>query len=525
MPLAAESFRMALAGYQSGQIDDAQRICRQIVADEPRCAEAWWLLGSIAHKQRQFASAVECLRQAVAANPNEAMFHDDLGTALSQLDDPLSAATSYRRALELQPERIETHNNLGNTLRRLGEWDAAILSYHQALELRPDFAQAHNNLGNAYREQGELPAAVACYRRAIELRPESATAHHNLGVALVEQAEYAAAESCYDRAIELQPGFAESHFSRSRLRLLIGDFERGWAEFEWRSQTTRRYGVADFQQPRWTGQPIAGKTILLHHEQGLGDTLQFVRYAALAKRLGATVIVGCQSELAPLLKTVRGVDYIVTSGNAIPAFDYHVSLLSLPAIVGTTLSTIPAEIPYVHADPKDVERWRPKIGAAGERRVGIVWQGSADHHRDRLRSFRPECFLSLARIPGVRLYSLQKGPGREQLSELHQACEVVDLADELTTFAETAAAMANLDLIISCDSAPAHLAGALGLPVWVPLPFVPDWRWLLGRDDSPWYPTMRLFRQQESGNWTGVFERMVAEWAERRQEPARAQPN
>ena len=380
----------------------------------------------------------------------------------------------------------------------------------RALALKPDYAEAHNNLGGALSAQGNLDEAVACYRRALALKPDYAEAHNNLGGALSDLAKFDEALACYRRALRLKPDYAEAHWNQALLTLLTGDFERGWAEYEWRWKTKQlHFERRTFSQPRWDGQPLAGRTILLHAEQGLGDTIQFVRYVSLVKVRGGRVVVECQPPLLPLLADCPGIDQVVARGNPLPAFDVQAPLLSLPGILGTTLDSIPDRVPYLRADPELAQAWRKRLEALDGFKVGIVWQGNPPFKGDRQRSIPLRQYEALARVEGVQLVSLQKGAGADQLGKLAASFPVLDLGEQLETFSDTAAVLKNLDLLISsCTSVP-HLAGALGVPVWLALPFVPDWRWLLEREDSPWYPHHRLFRQSRPGDWSEVFERIA----------------
>jgi tetratricopeptide (TPR) repeat protein len=343
----------------------------------------------------------------------------------------------------------------------------------RCVQLQPDFPEAHNNLGNAHRDQGRLEEAHACFARALELRPD----------------------------------YADAHWNRALLWLLQGDFEKGLPEYEWRWQL-KDFRRRAHSQPLWNGAPLGEQTLLLYAEQGLGDTVQFIRYAALARRHCGRIVVQCQPPLARLLAGYPGVDQLVPEGVPLPPFDAHAPLLSLPRLLGTTLDTIPANIPYLHADPGLVALWRDELASGAGFKVGIAWQGSTKYRADRWRSMPLAQFEPLARVPGVRLFSLQKGFGREQV---HGAgFPVTDLGGRLDeahgAFMDTAAVLKNLDLVITSDTVIAHLAGALGVPVWVAVPFLPDWRWLLEREDSPWYPTMRLFRQAQPGRWDEVFQ-------------------
>ena len=363
---------------------------------------------------------------------------------------------------------------------RFAESEAAC---RRALELKPDHAEAHNNLANVLRDLGRTAECEPCFRRALDFRPDNADFHHNL----------------------------------AGLMLLTGDYQRGWPEYEWRLQLP---GFArEFTRPRWQGELLAGRTILIHCEQGLGDTLQFVRFAPFVKQLGATVLLECPPDLIRLLRTAAGIDDIMPHGSPLPRFDVQVPLMSLPGLLRTTLATIPAAVPYLTADPEATERWRQELACYSGFKIGIVWQGNPRFAQpqcraaDQRRSPSLAQFEPIARLPGVRLFSLQKGYGTEQLAQWQSRWNIVNLGERLGDFMETAAVMSNLDLVISPDTSPVHLAGALGVPVWTVLPFRGCWRWLLDREDSPWYPTMRLVRQPRPGAWGAVFEQLARELA------------
>jgi tetratricopeptide (TPR) repeat protein len=327
---------------------------------------------------------------------------------------------------------------------------------------------------------------------------------------LNDQGKLDEAAACYRRALELRPDYADAHWNQSLLLLLTGDLERGWAKYEWRWKI-KQWSPRDFPQTLWDAQPLEGRTILLHAEQGLGDTIQFARYASLVKERGGAVIVECQRPLLSLLASCAGIDRLVGQGDELPPFDVQVPLLSLPGIFHTSLRDIPATVPYLFAHPSLVERWRQELGGIAGFKIGIAWRGSPIHKNDRARSIPLSCFEPLAGLPDIHLFSLQKGAGTEELQDARDHFPVAELGSRLEDFMDTAAVLKNLDLVITCDTAVAHLAGALGVPVWVAIPFAPDWRWLLGRSDSPWYPTMRLFRQKKLGNWEDVFEEIKAE--------------
>src|SRR5262245_39234268 len=507
----------ALEHVQNGRLAEAEELCRRILAAEPRHCDAWNTLGAIARLKGDCGAAVECTQRALAIKAEFPEALNNLGLALEGLDRFDEASVCFQRAIERSPQLAAAHYNLGNMLRRQGRLMEALTRYEMAIELEPDYAAACNNIGTIVWGEGN-PAAAIYFRRAIALDPDYAEAHHNLGLVLQEEGDFQGAEACYERALALAPEFAETHLHRAQLWLLAGDFERGWDEFEWRWKTGQLVQRA-FQQPVWKGEPLEGKTILLHAEQGLGDTIQFVRYAALVKERGATVVVEVQPALVRLLARCPGIDRLVGYGERLPPFDVHAPLLSLPRIFRTRLETIPVQTPYLFAEPELVERWRERLQKIGGFRVGINWRGRAAQGIFRKRDIPLECFQGLAGVEGVTLLSLQKeeenrGQGtREADTARPTVVELGELDGGLDAFVDTAAVMRNLDLVITSDTAVAYLAGTLGVPVWVALPFVPDWRWLLGRNDSPWYPSMRLFRQLRRGYWEGVFDKIRVELA------------
>jgi tetratricopeptide (TPR) repeat protein len=392
-----------------------------------------------------------------------------------------------------------------------GSFDAAVASSREALQYKPDFVAALSNLGTALYAQGRLAEATESYERAVQLDPNYADAHFNLGIAREDQGMLAGAIDSYRTAVRLKPDYANAHKNLGMALLLNGNFAEGWPEYEWRWKTDVE--VPGFRQPFWDGSPLAGRAILLHTEQGSGDTLQFVRYAAILKRQGAVTMLRCPRSLVPLLSNCQGIDRMIPFGDPLPEFDVHASLMSLPGLLKTSEATIPSQVPYLFADDRLTDHWRNQLSDTDEFKIGIAWQGASGYRRDAQRSISLEQFAPLAQLEGVRLFSLQKGPGRDQLAAFADRLAVTDLGRELdeTTgaFMDTAAVMRSLNLVITSDTVIAHLAAGLGIPVWVALCRWPDWRWLLDRTDCPWYPSMRLFRQTEPGNWPAVFDGMA----------------
>jgi TPR repeat/Glycosyltransferase family 9 (heptosyltransferase)/Tetratricopeptide repeat len=446
----------------------------------------------------------------MAGQSKQAVELHQMGVVALQRGQVDAALELIRRAIAINADYAEAWGNLGNVLTVRGEVDEAIAAYRRAIELNSDLAEAHSNLGNALRESGRVDEAVAACRRAIAISPGFAKAWGNLGNGLKEQGKFDEAMEAYRRAIALDPKSPETHYNFSFALLATGEFQRGWEEYEWRWKcagfpSARRH----FSQPVWNGEALGGRRILIHAEQGFGDAIQFVRYVPMVVERGGRVIVQCPGELVRLFRmSLRGCE-IVGAGEALAGFDFHCPLLSLPRIFGTTLETIPRVEPYLRADDGNVERWRDRMaGCSAELKVGLAWAGSAVHKNDRNRSMKLEMFGPLGRMAGVRFFSLQKGKAAAEIQNSPAGMEIVDWTEELKDFGDTAGLIANLDLVIAVDTAAAHLAGAMGKPVWTMLAFVPDWRWLLGRVDTPWYPTMRLWRQSLAGDWDGVIARV-----------------
>ncbi len=511
-PEANNNLGIALA--RLGRIDEAISRFQAALRSRPDYPEAHNNLGNALRGFDRFDEAIESYRQALANKPDYPEAHNNLGNALAEKERFEEAIACYTEALRLHPAYPEAHNNLGNTLTRLRRIDEAVASYRLALQHNPDYAEAYNNLGNALADDGRLAEAVACYREALRLNSAYAEAHNNLGITLGKQRKYTAADDCYREALRLRPDYSDAHLNRALCWLQAGRFELGWAEYEWRWRC-RGVNRPEFAHPAWSGEPLGGRTILIYAEQGLGDTFQFIRYAPLIKRRGGIVVFECQPPLVPLVARCPGVDRVVPKGQPVPEFHAHCALLSLPWALRTTLATIPPEVPYLYADPTLTARWRSELTALGGYRVGINWQGNPQYKGDRQRSIPLGRFAPLAELPGVRLVSLQKGFGTEQLADWGERLNVVDLGPRLDetsgAFMDTASALMYLDLFITSDTAIAHLAGGLGIPTWLALPWSSDWRWMEQRPDSPWYPTMRLFRQHEPGNWEAVFRRMADE--------------
>jgi tetratricopeptide (TPR) repeat protein len=531
-PNVAEFYsNLSLVLKARGQLTDAVRCARRALELNPHLTDALVNLAVPLALQGDRAEAEKCLRQALSINPRHANAHYNLGTILKEQEHWAEANVCFRQVVRLNPQSVEALTNLGVVLKEQGQLAEAIACFRQALRLDANHVDAHAHLGGALSERGDFGDACACFRDALRIDPRYASAYTNLGVALARLGQLDEAENCYQQALAIlghdpsnaasglgasipyrSRDIAETRWNLALVWLRQGQLEKAWPAYELRwlaPGSPKRV----FPKPLWDGGPLVGKTILVHAEQGLGDTIQFIRYAALIKERGGTVIFECPASLHRLLNDVPGVDRLTAFGAPLPPFDVHAPLLSLPGILKTTLATIPWPGPYLHADPKLVETWRKELGSVKGFKIGIAWQGNRSHREDQFRSTRLAHFEPLARVPGVRLVSLQKGPGTEQLVGWAGATRVVEFTSRLDgagAFTDTAAIMTNLDLVVTVDSALVHLGGALGVPTWLLLSAVPDWRWLLGRPDSPWYPTVRLFRQSKVGDWQEVIAQIAA---------------
>jgi tetratricopeptide (TPR) repeat protein len=523
---------------RAGRPDEGAAHFLEALARAPGDAEAHFSLACARQAQGDVASAAAAYEMAIRLDPDHVPARSNLGVLCLSLGQPERAVAWLRPAALRRPTDPHVLLNLGAALKAHGEVAAAVGVYRRAIAARPSWGLAHMNLGNALQALGELDAAIACHRHAVALRPDEALAHNALATALRARGQLADARAAFERAGALRPDWYQpplylgelalqagnprsaiehlrrssaseprcwqAHFNLSLALLELGAFEEGWQEYEWRwgdPDSPPRPPVAD--APPWRGEPLRASRVLLWAEQGLGDTIQFVRYAEPLRRAGATVWVRAPRPLVRLLATCPGVHRALAEDEDIPeGVDYQIPLMSLPRALGTTLETIPARVPYLRAgiDLGVV----PELDRPGELRVGIVWAGGGRYRFNAERSCSARQFGRLARIPGVRLFSLQHGvPGRALFGE--EGVDAVDLSARFGDFAQTAALVERLDLVVTVDTSVAHLAGALGRPVWTVLSHVADWRWLHDRDDCPWYPTMRLFRQPRPGDWDGAF--------------------
>ncbi|MGF6569674.1 tetratricopeptide (TPR) repeat protein [Paraburkholderia sp. GAS333] len=543
--------RQAVALQQSGAHVEAEELYREILELKPRHFDALQLLGALMLQSGRLQDGIDLLKKALAVNPKQPAIHSNLayalnalqrfneglvsadralalqpkfpdalnnrGNAQAGLNKPLDALGSFDRCIALSPEFAPAWNNRACVLRDLGRPADALASCDHALALQPGYPDAWSNRGNALSDLNQPQDAERSYRRALELSPTFADAWNNLGLTQIDLNQHGEALSSYERALAVNPDAAETHWNESLCLLQMGRFDTGWRKYEWRWQRNRiKAGARQFAQPLWLGDfPLDGKTILLHAEQGLGDTLQFCRYAAMVSKLGAKVVLEVPHELMRLMRTLDGVDQLVEAGQPLPPFDCHCPLLSLPLAFRTDEHSIPSATPYLFADADSARQWHDRIHMPADNRlkVGLVWAGGNRPHvaelrkNDARRSIAFDQLAPILDLPDVRFFSLQKGTAaQQQLLASERRDRVEDYTQHLDDFADTAALVGNLDLVISVDTSTAHLAGALDRPVWILNRFDTCWRWMLERSDTPWYPSARLLRQPALGDWDSVLQ-------------------
>jgi tetratricopeptide (TPR) repeat protein len=541
----AAKLERANAFHQRGQLLEARTVYEEILDLHPKNFDALHLLGVVAAQMQNPRKAANLIAKAIKINPGLPAPHCNLGIALHELEKFEAALASFDKALELRPDYAVALCNRGHVLKTLRRLPAALASYDRAITLKPDLAEAHANRGavqcalkqwhaalasfdravalqphsaevrfnrgNVLKELGRLEAAVSSYDSAIAINPDYAEAYLNRGFVLKELMRWEEASANFDRAIVARPDFAEAYLNRATTALLQGQLARGWRDYEWRWKNPAGPNAAElrhFRQPLWLGQEsIAGATILLHAEQGLGDTLQFCRYVKQVAALGTMVILEVQEPLVNLLQRLEGVSRVIARGAVLPEFDRHCPLLSLPLAFDTTLASIPGTTPYLHADPRKVAHWRRLLGSTPKPRIGFAWSGNSRQVNDRNRSIRLADLIGY--LPANLDYlCLQKEISAGDRRILADHANISIVSDALVDFSDTAAVCECADLVVSVDTSVAHLSAALGKRTWILLSSNPDWRWMLNRDDSPWYPTATLYRQPSKGDWGSVLARL-----------------
>ena len=502
-----------------GHHDEAMSRYRAALDIQPDRLAAWFDLGNLSVMQGKPDDAITCYRKILAFNPADVQANFHLGIVHHELKQYNAAIVHYRAALEAEPGNVDIRINLGNSQKEIGDHAAAISSYEQALAQNPDSVAAHVNLGILFTGQNRYADATASFEKALAIDPESAAAHLNLGILYVDQGRFTEAMQSLDKAVALEPESATARTTRGLLALLLGQFESGWKDYEYRNLQAGMAKHGDLAGAAWLNDAdIAGKSLLLYADQGMGDTIQFARYIGTTGQpgsvasLGAKVYLEVHAPLKRLFVQLRGVNEVISCGDIRPPCDYHCALSSLPLAFQTRLDTIPREIPYLAAQAEQSLACRVELDAlapAGAPRIGVVWAGNPQFKGDSKRSVALEYFKLLFEQERYQFFILQKDIRDSDAQHLPIAKNITNLGPRLNDFADTAAMISNLDLVITVDTAVAHLAGAMGKPVWILLPFVPDFRWLLNRRDSPWYPSARLFRQTEAGNWPSVIDAIV----------------
>ncbi len=504
-PAALDAINAGLRLHKAGQPAEAYAHFERALQQQPNNPAVLWQVGRALRQLKQPRQALPILRKALELRPDHPETLLDLALACIDTFQSDIAVAHLRTLVQLKPDSVDAWSVFGYALGKARQLDEAESALRHALALQPGHAETHNRLGIVHGQQGRPDLAEQCHLRAIELSPASLPAWSNLGMALEAQNKVDEAGAAYERALALDPKNVAVKYNLGINRLTAGELRRDvWLKYEFRWVVLRESPQRNFTQPYWRGEPIAGKAILLYAEQGLGDTLQFARYAATLAALGAIVHLEVQPPLKALLADLPGATSVLAKGDALPNFDFHCPLLSLPFALDTRLETIPTGVPYVHAPADRTEKWTQRLGAKRGRRVGVVWRGNPRHANDANRSMPFETFTRLCETEGCEFVSLQIKPNEREAAFFAQHPACVDPTEHIGDFSDTAALLAQLDLVIAVDTSVAHLAGAMGKPVWLLLPFAPDWRWMLGRADTPWYPQMRLFRQPAVRDWDSV---------------------
>lgn len=542
---------LGVIALDMGQHGPAIELISRAVAGHPNVADFQYNLGVALMAAKRPADAVGAFSKAVSIKPDMFAAYSNLAVAMIGLRRYPEAAEAARSAVTLNPDHSESWNNFGVALKETGKVDEAIAAFERAVAGQPDSPEALTNLGNALQRKGLYAEAAATHRKAVAIRGDVPELHNNLGAALYDNLEYEEAIEAFRQSLSLRPDYREaqctlanSYYRLGRLSEAIpaarraialwpdsplpkfnlglmllsnGEFEEGWRMNEARWDVPELAMSRNrFAKPRWDGSDLRGKTILLYGEQGFGDTIQFVRYIPRVREMGAKIVLGCQSELARLLKQVEGVEQVVSKSDGGIAFDVHCPLMSLPMHFGTNLTNIPSFESYLKADPELAAKWKERMSGGPDRlKVGLAWAGRPTHDNDRSRSISLQLLAPLAGVQGIWFCSLQKGDASCQAQNPPAGMQIADFSADVQDFADTAAMIANLDLVISVDTAAAHLAAAMGKPTWVLLPYAPDWRWLTAREDSPWYPTLRLFRQPKPRDWANPIQRVAEALRER----------
>ena len=548
-PLQSQLDTLIMQGldfHQQGKFNEARTIYEKVLATQPNYFSALQLLGALFCQTKQFTKAVDFLTKALQINPYHAACYYNRGNALQELghldeavgsyDNAIStdpefaeaysnrgnalkklgrldeAVGSYNNAISTNPEFAEAYSNLGNALQALGHFNEALENYNKAINLRPDYVEAYSNRGNALQELGRLDEAIGSYDKAISINPNYAEAFNSRGIALKTKGLLDEALASYDKAISINPDYADAHWNLSFCNLLGGNFKTGWEKYEWGWENGQRGLKQNFSKPLWLGtESLQNKSILLHTEQGLGDTIQFCRYIPLVAELGAKVILEAQRPLVSLLKGLEGVCQIIMKGDTLPNFDYQCPLLSLPLAFKTELHTIPPIPQFIGIDIQKLTRWQTQLGLKSKIRIGLAWSSVSNFKNDHTRSITLLELLKALPEEGFEYICLQKEIKTIDKEALKANPQIQFFGNQFEDFRDTTALIKSVDMVIStCTSVP-HLSCSLGKETWLLLSYSPDWRWMLGRDDSPWYPSVKLYRQERIGDWDSVLKKVQSD--------------
>jgi len=517
--------------YNADRAEEALVFYKQALNLNDSHAEVYYNYGLCLLRLEKFDEAYVAFAQAAKRNPHYIKTYVQMANIYVTKKDYAHALEIYEAALKINPDSFDLYYRMGSVLRSLEQYTQAVKAFEKALEMQPNNPYPILELANTLHMVDDYERSLELYRKALELKPDCAEALYNLGYTLKKCGDIKKAHKYFEealevhaRVLEMRPDYPLAHFSHSLSNLTLGKFEEGWPEYEYRWQSYNEK-PKEFPQPVWSGQDLNGKRILIYAEQGFGDTFQFIRYGKLLKERGAYVIAQTQHQLKDIISQCQYLDEVLSDREQLPPFDYHIALMSIPMVVNTTLETVPNEIPYLNAKEELTKLWKEKLSSDKKFKVGICWQGNKQYRTVFLKkevaskAMRLETFEPIASVPGVSVYSLQKINGVEQLEDISKTMEIhtfgPDLDEASGRFMDTAAIMKNLDLVITVDTSIGHLAAGLGAEVWVLLPYPADWRWMLDRDDTPWYPNMRLFRQPERGDWDSVLTRVVQELQEK----------
>lgn len=508
------SLQMAAALHREGKLTEAAQAYRDVLRHDPKVVEAISALATIHLLGGQADEAARLYQQALEIQPKQPALWNNHAVALAQSNRREEAIASFERATQIKSDNPETHYNRANLLKELGRFEEAITGFRTAISLKPDYAEAHNNCGVVCSRLNQYEEAIACFDKAVELRNNYVEAYNNRGVALAASRNWKAALASYNQAIACDPNYADAYWNKALVLLSFGAFKEGWPLYEWRWRRLDFAAVRrNFMQPQWLGQhDLTGKSVFVYAEQGLGDTIHFCRYLSLLQVAGARTIFGVQPEIKSLMRSLRPATELICPGDVIPPFDYHAPLMSLPAAFDTEISNIPNSVSYLTPSSTALGRWQLILGPRRRARVAVVWAGNRHHANEHNRSVSATEIIPLVR-DDVDFISLQTRLDPDDKRFLFNYPAVRNVGEQLCDFDETAAVVSLSDLVITVDTAVAHLAGALAKPVWIMLPYVSDWRWFLDREDSPWYPTARLFRQEKPGDWQQVINKVSAQLA------------